>query len=40
MDFVKGVGGVSRDEWKELMYKLLERALGKSDFRNQWRNAN
>jgi len=23
-DFVKGVGEVSRDEWRELMYKLLE----------------
>jgi len=28
-DFVKGVGEVSSDEWKELMYKLLERALEK-----------
>jgi len=28
-DFVKGVGEVSRDEWEELMYKLLGRALEK-----------
>jgi hypothetical protein len=28
-DFVKGVGEVSRDEWKKLMYELLERALEK-----------
>ena len=27
--FVKGVGEGSRDEWEELMYKLLERALEK-----------
>ena len=26
-DFVKGVGEVSRDEWEELMYRLLERAM-------------
>ena len=30
-DFVKGVGEVSRDEWEKLMYKLLERALGKRE---------
>ena len=28
-DFVKGVGEVSRDEWKGLMYKLLKRVLEK-----------
>ena len=28
-EFVKGVGEVSRDEWEELMHKLLERVLGK-----------
>jgi len=28
-DFVKGVGEGGREEWKELMYKLLERALEK-----------
>ena len=28
-DFVEGVGEVNRDEWKNLMYKLLERALEK-----------
>jgi len=28
-DFVKGVGEVGCDEWKKLMYKLLERALEK-----------
>ena len=28
-DFVKGVGEASRDEWEKLMYKLLERVLGK-----------
>ena len=34
-DFVKGVGEVSRDEWKELMYRLLERVLEKRDIKNQ-----
>ena len=30
-EFVKGVGEVSSDEWEELMYRLLERALEKMD---------
>jgi len=30
-NFVKGVGEVSRDEWEELIHKLLERALGKGE---------
>ena len=34
-DSVKGVGEVSRDEWKELMCGLLERALEKRDTRDQ-----
>jgi len=34
-DFVKGVGEVSRDEWKELMYKLLECVLEERDIRDQ-----
>ena len=28
-EFVKGVGEVSREEWKKVMYKLLDRVLGK-----------
>ena len=35
MDSVKAVGEMSRDEWKELMHKLLERALDKRDVRSQ-----
>jgi len=35
MDFVKAVGEASRDEWKELMHKLLGRALDKRDVRNR-----
>ena len=30
-DFVKGVGEVSRDEWEELMCKLLKRALERKE---------
>ena len=31
---------MSRDEWKELMYKLLESVLEKRDIRDQRRNIN
>ena len=34
-EFVQGVGEVSRDEWKALMFKLLDRALEKLDIQNQ-----
>jgi len=30
-EFVKGVGEASCNEWKKLMYKLLERVLGKGE---------
>ena len=30
-DFVKGVGEVSHNKWEKLMYKLLERVLGKRE---------
>lgn len=33
-EFVKGVGELSRDEWKTLMFKLLDRTLGKPEIRN------